>query len=289
MFPTLLEIGAFHLRTFGVLLAVSFLLGAVLALHRGKQQGMDEEFLLRLFWWILLSAVIGSRLYFILVHPEEFERPVDALRIWGGGMVLYGGLLAAILTSWWYCRRRGVRFLVVADVCAPSLALGEGLSRLGCFFNGCCFGRACDLPFGVHYPAEAWPSVLLGAGASVHPSPLYLSAGAFLILAVLLGIEPRLRRAGQLLGVYLVLAGILRFLVDLTRYYEPADRVTLGAVSVVHSQLLAVAAVVWGGLLLRARRDGASAGSQVEPQVPSRAPSQVPSDPGTGAGSGAHS
>ena len=275
MFPTLLEIGPLHLRTFGVLLAVSFIAGSAYALHRGKQRGMDDEFLLQLFWWILLSSIAGARLYFIFVHPEEFAGPLDALRLWEGGMVLYGGILGAMAVSWWICRRRGVSFLMVADVCAPPLAMGEGVSRIGCFLNGCCFGSACTQPWGVHYPAESWPAVLLGSGVAVHPAPLYLAAGAFVILGVLLAVESRSMRLGQTIGLYLLLGSVLRFFVDYTRYYEEADYLSVLGSALTHSQAVALLLGLWGlGLVLFAR--------QAPPPI--EAPGEAPADPGAGPG-----
>jgi phosphatidylglycerol:prolipoprotein diacylglycerol transferase len=251
MHPILFSIGPFHFRAYGLALALSFLFGSWLALRRGRARGFSEEALFGLFGWILVGALVGARLHFVLAHPEDFPSPLDALRIWEGGMTLYGGLLAAIFASWLYLRRHRLRFLPVADLVAPSLALGEALTRIGCFINGCCFGREYHGSLCVHYPADSYAASALGPNVPVFPSQLLLSALFLLALAALLLAGRRLRGEGAIVGLYLLLQGAFRWVVDFTRYYEPVDRVSWGAPLVsTKSQLVALALFLWGAVLL---------------------------------------
>jgi phosphatidylglycerol---prolipoprotein diacylglyceryl transferase len=248
--PILIALGPVKLRAYGLALALSFLLGSWLALKRARSRGLNEERMVGLFWWIVLSSIFGARLLFVLAHPGSFQSPLEWFEIWTGGLTLYGGLLAAILASYVYVRRHGMSFLSVADVIAPSLALGEGITRIGCFFNGCCFGDRCGNSLAVRFPPDSYASWALGAGVAVWPSQLLLMIALLLSLGILLRAEPRLRRGGTLFGLYLVLQGIARYLVDFTRYYEPADRFGTTGLLRTHSQLVALLLLLAGAVLL---------------------------------------
>lgn len=262
MHPVLFEFGPLQLRAYGLALAVSFLVGSGLALRRGRTRGFDEATLISLFWWIVLASVLGARLHYILAHPEQFRRIGDAFRLWEGGLIQYGGMIAALLASWVFLRRRRLSFLAMADVIAPSLALGEGITRIGCFVNGCCFGRACQSALAVHYPPTSYAAQALGPSVGICPSQLFLSAGLFLVAGALLLIEKRRLAVGALFGIFLVLQGAMRYAVDFTRHYDPEDQVTsLGPWIVAKSQVIALLLILLGvALIVSARRRERSAG-----------------------------
>jgi phosphatidylglycerol:prolipoprotein diacylglycerol transferase len=272
--PILISLGPFKLRVYGLALALSFLLGSWLALKRGRERGMNEDKLIGLFWWIVISSIVGARILFVQAHPGDFRSPAEWFAIWTGGLTLYGGLIAAVLASWFYIRRQRMSFLAVADVIAPSLALGEGITRIGCFFNGCCFGRACANGLAVHFPPTSYAASTLGPGVAVWPSQLMLSAALFLTLGILLVSERRLRARGGIFGLFLLLQGIARYLVDFTRYYEPSDRYTsFGPWLQTHSQLIALVLVLAGiGLLAHAAlRAGGAAREAIQAETPGKA------------------
>jgi phosphatidylglycerol:prolipoprotein diacylglycerol transferase len=255
--PTLFEIGPFRVHVYGVMLALSFFAGTWWALRSGRRRGIPEDRIFSLVGWILVSSILGSRLHYMLGHPESFRSPLDFLKIWEGGLTLYGGLIAAIVVSFLYTRRHGLGFLSVADVTAPALALGEGLTRIGCFLNGCCFGRPCAGPFCIHYPENSYAAQALGV-TGVYPSQLLLSAGMGLLFLILWKSDRLDRPAGWLFSIYLVGQGLLRYGVDFTRYYEPVDRVMgAGPWLETKSQAVALALTVAGLALLWARRPAA--------------------------------
>lgn len=257
MHPVLFQLGPLQVRAYGLALAVSFLLGSWLALRRGRARGMNDDDLLGLFWWIVISSIIGARLHYVLAHPDQFAGLLDALRIWGGGLILYGGLIAAVLASWIYTRRKRMSFLQVADVIAPSLALGEGVTRLGCFFNGCCFGDLCTSSLGIRVPPDSYAAHAVGQGAVIWPSQLFLSAALLGALVILLLVDRRPGPGGGLFGLYLMLQGFARYAIDFTRWYEPGDQVHLfqGLIRA-HSQVVAVVLFLLGLVLFARRRTG---------------------------------
>lgn len=230
---------ALPLHTYGLLLALAFVLGVVLAQREARRRGQDAEALSDLTFWLLVSGLAGSQLLYVLLNPEEFtgarfwaETPFGAwprfLVFWRTGLAFYGGVIGAGLTAVLYMRRKRMAFLPYADTLAPSLAFGHFLGRIGCFAAGCCWGcRAGDgVPWGVRFPAgssayEAFstqarygPEFLAADRlhtAALHPSQLYEAfgeLGIFLVLVLL--VRPRKRFHGQVLAAWLVLYALLR-------------------------------------------------------------------------------
>jgi len=241
--PVLLELGPLKIHAYGLALAVSFLVGSWWVTRRGRRLGYLEDDLLRLFWWILASALIGSRLYYALQHPQDFsDNWIEVTQIWRGGLTQYGGLIGAVIVGGLFIRSRGWSFRQISDLVTPALAFGEAFTRIGCFFNGCCFGSACSLPWAVTFREGSHAHYVLGS-TPVHPSQLYLSIGNGLLLLALLRLERRVRRPGGLFAIYLGASSIIRFVVDFTRYYEPGDVFGIGGVAWAHSQWLSLAFV----------------------------------------------
>jgi phosphatidylglycerol---prolipoprotein diacylglyceryl transferase len=132
-----------------------------------------------------------------------------ALKFWQGGLAFYGGFLLAVPLGLWYARRKQLGVLRIADLTSPFIALGLFFGRIGCFFNGCCYGTECDLPWAMRFP---------GQSRFVHPTQLYEAGAALAIAAVLyLGVRPRKRAHGQVFAALLVLYGVVRFALELVR------------------------------------------------------------------------
>jgi phosphatidylglycerol---prolipoprotein diacylglyceryl transferase len=264
LIPVLFHVGPFSVRAYGVMLAISFLLGAWWATRAGARRGIDADRILSLVGWILVSSIVGARLHFVIAHPSSFAGPFDFLRIWEGGLTLYGGLIAAVVVSFLYLRRHRLGFLPVADAVAPALALGEGVTRIGCFLNGCCFGARCHGAFAIHYPPESYAALTLGRGVAVYPAQLYLCAAMLLLFAILWRLDRRGLAPGFLFGFYLIGQGIARYVVDFYRYYEEVDRIpSLAPILGTKSQLIAVVLALLGVIVVaRARRGNAAAGAR---------------------------
>ena len=137
MHPILFKIGDFTLHTYGVLLAVGFLLAVVVALKEARRTGLDPDLFMDLAFYTLIAALVGSRVFYVLTSWEEFrDNPIDIVRFWRGGLVFYGGLIFAFLTGIWYVRKHHLNFIQLADLFAPSIPLGQAVGRLGCFSAG---------------------------------------------------------------------------------------------------------------------------------------------------------
>lgn len=237
-------------KSYGLLLAISFVLGIWLSVRRGRARGFNPDAIMDVCFAVLVSSLIGVRLFFVLTHLDEFHPWYLALEIWKGGLTLYGGIILATATVLWYGRRRGMAFLPLADVLAPQVALGIGITRIGCFLNGCCFGRPTDSWLGVVFPLTCEAGRETG-GAALYPTQLFASLGGFLIWGLLLLWERRRTPKGATFGRFLILYGISRSVVDLFRDYEPG---AIGPLGVTVSQWISIALIVGGIVLLATRR-----------------------------------
>lgn len=215
-------------KSFGFLLAVSFAVGIWLAVKRGRRAGIAPETIFDLSTLIFVASIIGVRLFHVMTHVDQYSdnwRRVFYLN--EGGLTLYGGLIAAVAASWIFCRRRGLAWVKIADVMIPSVAFGIGLTRIGCFLGGCCYGTPCELPWAVQFPLGS-PAFYQFGPVGVHPSQLYASGGGFVIFGLLVWWERRSAHPGQTLGRFMLLYGCVRFLIDFARYYEADQRWFLG-------------------------------------------------------------
>lgn len=245
MHPTLLKFQGIELHSYGLLLAIAFLLGIQIFVARARARGLPEEAMHTLSLWLLVLAIAGARLLFVLTHWREYAAdPLAILRLWEGGLILYGGYLAAIAGGIVYVRRRGLNVWRVGDAAAPSMALGIAIGRLGCFMNGCCYGLPTHLPWGVHFPAGTMASYTF-PGMGIHPSQLYLSISSFLVFAGLLVFDRKRRFDGSLFWSYIAVDALLRILIDFTRYYDETAVIgAMGPLTFNMNQVLS------GGLIL---------------------------------------
>ena len=209
-----------------------------LAGRAARLAGLDRERVMDLCFWILLAAMVGSRVLFIIVNWEDYAHdPASIFAFWKGGLVFYGGFIGAVLVSIWYMRKHRMSFFPYADAIIPSVAIGHAIGRLGCFAAGCCWGASCDphLPWAARFPPEslAYQSQLtnhviqLGAARTlpIHPTQLYEALGELGIFVALTLWRTRKRFQGELLALYLILYAPLRALIETMRGDEERGRV----------------------------------------------------------------
>ena len=257
MFPVLFKIGNFELHTYGVMLAAAFAVGFFVAVKIGKQRNLDFDQIYGLTIVIILSSIIGSRLAYVIFHLEEFEgRWLDTIspiqstgQIGISGMVVLGGVVTSIIVSLIYLKKKNIPAADAADTIAPALALGLAIGRVGCFFNGCCFGKICHLPWGMSFPEGSMPYYIYG-DIPLHPTQLYAVIYNLLIFAVLMRTMriPRLR--GMQFPIFLVLYGVFRGINESLRYYGGHEEGMRLFGSVTFSQLVSILFVLSGLIIL---------------------------------------
>jgi len=220
VYPELFSVGSITVYSYGVLLAVSYLLGLRLAMWRAKHWGLDPNRVLDLGIYIIIAALIGAKLLLLVVDFDQFRQsPAELLSLARSGGVFYGGLILAVLVAFWYIGRHAMPFWTTCDVFAPGIALGHVTGRLGCFAAGCCYGRPTTLPWGItfHNPLAA-ANVGTPLGVALHPTQLYEAGAELLILILLLTTEKRGKPfAGRTFWSYMLLYAVSRFIIEFYR------------------------------------------------------------------------
>jgi phosphatidylglycerol:prolipoprotein diacylglycerol transferase len=253
MYPVLFRIGPFALHTYGLFVAMAFLSAIALALRQARREGVDADKILDLCFYVLVAAIVGSRVLYVLVNwPTFMDDPFEIVRIWHGGLVFYGGFIGALITALWYIKRKGLPLLKTVDILAPSMAFGHFVGRIGCFFSGCCYGKTCDLPWAVVFThAES----LAPKGVPLHPVQLYSSLNSLFIFLVLVGLRRIKRFEGQIFWTYVLLYGVTRSILE---HFRGDDRGTFLEGMLSTSQLIglsmAVVAIVMIIILRRRNR-----------------------------------
>jgi phosphatidylglycerol---prolipoprotein diacylglyceryl transferase len=202
------QIGDLTIYWYGVLVATGFLVGLWTATRRGSRDGIPGERIADLGLWIMVGAIVGARLFFVIAYwRDDFaHKPFwEVFMIRKGGLVFYGGLVGASLACIFQVRAKRLPLWKIADALAPSIALGYVFGRLGCLMNGCCYGKACALPWAVHFPNdhESFPQ-------GVHPTQIYESLMNLALYGALAWLYRHKKFDGQVFAAYLLGYAVLR-------------------------------------------------------------------------------
>lgn len=215
MHPILFKIGDFALYSYGFMLFLAFGISMFWALREASLKGYNLEYIYEALIITMILAILGSRLAFVLYHWELYRGGpfwrVFALR--EGGLIFYGGFFAVLVGVFLYCRYRKIFFFRLLDDASPFIALGYAISRLGCFLNGCCYGKITEVPWGLVYPAVD--------PFKRHPTQLYASASALIIFMLLRYLQKYKTFHGFVFISFMFFYGIYRFLVEFFRVSEP--------------------------------------------------------------------
>ena len=245
MMPTLAQVGAIRVPSFGVCVAVAFVAaGAVM--HRDfARKGEPTDLAWHMVVAALLGGLAGARLNLALEYPHAFAQAPLAFLTSRSGFVWYGGVAGGILATLWPIRRHRVSWASAADTAAPALALGLAIGRIGCHLAGDGdWGTPSTLPWAVAYTrgVAPWPHA---PGVRVHPAALYECAGLVVLFVVLQRLRGRDLPAGALFACYLLAAGALRLAVESVRTNPP---IALGLTEAQWTSLAAIAgAASWLG------------------------------------------
>ncbi len=234
MHPILFKIGAIQVYSYGAMLAAAFLTVALLARRRAAALGMDADAILDLCLWLIVSGLIGARLFFIILNLDYYrQNPAEIPMLWKGGLVWYGGLIAAIAAGIIYLKIKKMPLLKTGDLMMPYVALGQAIGRIGCFLNGCCYGKAAPPGFGVTFDA---------AQGSVYPTQLYESAAMFIVFLIL---RRRTPKDGGTLFLYLMFYSALRFCIEYIRGDNPFILMGLTVSQLISIAVFMTAVILW--------------------------------------------
>ncbi len=212
MHPDLFAIGPLTLHTYGLFVAIGFISALLFTLKITKTSGINAHQVTDMGFNMILWGVIGSRFMYVLFNLSFYlDQPLAILKVWEGGLVFSGGLLAAVLALAWTIKRQGLSFWAAADLWAPGVALGQAIGRIGCFMAGCCYGKPTEMPWGIVF---SHPRSLAPLHISLHPTQLYSSLSGLIIFLVLVILHARDHFKGQVILWFLILHSTGRLVIE---------------------------------------------------------------------------
>lgn len=209
MHPILFSLGRVHIFSYGVLVALGVLSTVFLFRANCKQISVNPETVVDLIITTVISGFTGARIAYILQYWNYFKAaPLDMLKLWEGGIILYGGLIGGVIGFSIFIRLRRLPFLPLLDLFVIGMALAQGFGRIGCFLNGCCYGSPTHVPWAVSFPF---------LGEPVHPTQLYEAAFCFSLAGYLLYLWRKRLTAGIVALNYFILYPLGRFVFEFFR------------------------------------------------------------------------
>lgn len=207
MFPIICQFGPVTVYSYGFMLAVAALVCTFLASRDAKKIGIAPGVIPDFTFLTVVAGILGARLFYILLNYRFFmDHPLEIVMIQNGGLAWHGGLIAAAVVAIRFIRKKGLPLATMLDLIAPYAALGESIGRIGCFLNGCCFGR--EIAWGIYFPVH---------DARLHPTQLYAMAGLFILFFILRHYRKIVQIPGDVFVLYLFGASLLRFVIEFFR------------------------------------------------------------------------
>lgn len=252
MYPVLVQLGSFELRSYGVAVALSFLLGLWLSTREAKRKGLDPALIQDFAFYALLGGIVGARLYFVAFSEPAYylSRPWEILAVWHGGLGIIGALVGGFLVAIWYCRKNNLPIWRFADTLAPGAILAQAAGVLACLLNGDSYGKASGLPWAITYTDSRAMAPL---NVSLHPVEIYEMAAYFLVFLLVWAARKRFQADGFVLLTYLAGYGVARFAVEFFRGNPAIFAWGIPAAQVFGAALIAIA--VAGFFMLRTRHE----------------------------------
>ena len=250
--PVLFDFSLFsvhlEIRYYGIIYMLSFIIAYFMIKHLARQRklGMTDDDAADLILYILIGVVSGARIFYIIFYnlPYYLQNPLEMIALWHGGLSFHGGLVGAILASWYFCRKKKINFYKIADIAVIPAVIGLALGRIANFLNGELVGKITRVPWGVKFS---------GYEGFRHPTQLYESLKNFAIFAVLWKIKDRKLPDGFLFWTFVTSYGLLRFCIEFIKEADPPEVYYFG-LNV--GQLLTLPMFVGGAIMLYRLKGG---------------------------------
>lgn len=228
--------------SYGFMLMVAFLVAIAIARWRAKKENIDPNKITDLGIYLVCAGIFGARLFFIIQFFEDYKNNLFSIfKIYEGGLVYYGGLFAGVVTLLVYVKKNRMPFLRTIDTLMPSAALGLGIGRIGCFLNGCCFGKvAHHIPWAIQFPRTMDKTSMVDGSPAflhqyelglvhlsdlhtlpIHPTQLYSFLSDVALFFVLSAYFKYRKRNGEVLLLFGILYPVIRFCMEALRSDNP--------------------------------------------------------------------
>ena len=235
MFPVIFKFGFIQIYSYGLMVAAAFLVSAFLLSRYARLLHYDKEFFWNFAFVILVGGILGGRLFYSILNFDFFlDNPQEIFMLWHVGLVWYGGFFGGLISASVYLKLKKKPFFKTADMVVPFVALGHAIGRIGCFLNGCCYGRVAS--WGVYFPVHN--EVLI-------PSQLLSVLGLLAIFVILRLLQDRPHRDGFIVVAYLLCASLERFIEEYFRGDSPRNFYGLTVFQVLSAAIFFGAGIVW--------------------------------------------
>jgi len=231
MYPEICRIGPFTIYSYGLMLAIGFIVSVTLVLRAAKCWKLDSGIIINLTSIAMLFGVIGGRLFYVIEHSGYYlNNPAEIIMLNRGGLSWFGGLILGVLAAILYLRIKRQEVLKYFDLIIPFVALAQGIGRIGCLLNGCCYGR--ESAWGINFPVHQ--AVLI-------PTQLYSSLILVAIFIILRYLQERPHLQGNIFYLYLLLYSVARFFIEVFRADNPAVFMGLSVFQVICIPIFSIA------------------------------------------------
>lgn len=226
MHPQICEIGYFTIYSYGLMLAIAFLISSNLIISRAKNENIDADTILNLCFMVFISGVIGARILYVVENFAYYlKSPFEIIMLQHGGLSWFGGLLLSVASGFIYLKMKGLPIYRILDLMSPFVALGQAIGRIGCLLNGCCYGKMSE--FGLYFQAQK---------ATLIPTQLYSSLILIFMFIVLRALQDRPHKEGGIFFAYLLMYSLKRFFME---FYRADNEIILSGLTLF--QLISIA------------------------------------------------
>jgi len=204
--PVLLDLGFLKIYSWGFMVAIAFIVATILTAKEAKRKNISPEKIYSLVTYIIIGAIIGSRIAYLLFNFNNFTTFWDIFKFWEGGLSFHGGFIGGVLFGFFYIKKNNLKFWEITDICAPSIPLAQAIGRIGCFLRGCCYGIETTLPWGIQH-----------LGQIRHPTQLYSGLVLLGIFIFLSKQKYKKNFNGALFLTYIIIYSMFRFFIEFIR------------------------------------------------------------------------
>jgi len=235
MYPVCFRLGSFVIYWYGILVAAGVFAGGLMLQKNASRRGYSPELISKLVFWVILWGIIGGRFLHVIVQmPYYYRRPFEILSIRNGGLAVEGAVVAGLIFLAIYSKIRKFNMLEILDIVAMPMSLGQAIGRIGCFLNGCCYGKPTDT-----FPGVLFPHLT----EKVHPTQLYYSVTYIILFFVLRTIYKKGLKPGMVFATYILGFASIRYIVDMLR-----GDLFLTSLGLYPTQIISIALFLTGGI-----------------------------------------
>lgn len=243
-----ISIGNFSIYWYSIFVLIAMIVASILIIRESKNNNLEENDIIDLLFWGLIIGILGARIYYVVFNLNYYlNNPLEIFAVWNGGLAIHGGILAALVFTIIYSKKKNIELLKLTDICVIGLIIGQAIGRWGNFFNGEAFGKVTTLTSlqNLHLPKFIIDGMYI-EGSYREPLFLYESISCiigFIVLIVIRKLYKNLK-TGQLTSIYLIWYGITRIIIE---YYR-SDSLMLGNVKI--AQIISLLFIISGIIVL---------------------------------------